>query len=91
MNRRVPRSDSAPVRSGISSKPSSQVCWCSRAVRRVRARGTPDPGAASVAKTAPGANRASGSSVWVCTVTSPRRPCGLPMRATSSLVSAGMA
>ena len=46
---RVPRSDSAPVRSGISSKASSHVPLCSRDDRTVRLRGTPEPAAACVA------------------------------------------
>jgi hypothetical protein len=65
MTRRVPRSDSAPVRSGISSNATSQMPLC------------------LVGRTVPTANRPAGSSVCSCTVTSPRMPCGLPIRATT--------
>ena len=84
-SRRVPRSDSAPVRSGISSKPSSQTPWWTRVAahgQRAGARRTrPSPRSRRRHRSA---NRRSGSSVCSWTVTSPRRPCGLPMRATRS-------
>ena len=38
----------------------------------------------TVYSTAPAANRESGSSVVTCTVTSPRRPCGRPIRPTTT-------
>ena len=51
------------------------------------------PTAGSVRSTAPGASRASGSSVRTSTVTSPRMPCGRPIRptTTSTTVPAGSA
>ena len=84
MTSRVPRSDSAPVRSGICSNPSSQTPWWTRVDRMVSVRGTPVPAPAWVAMVDPTANRVSGSSVWSWTVTSPRSPCGLPIRATTT-------
>ena len=78
----APRSDPAPVRSGISAKARSQIpLWTPGAAHGER------PGDAAAGRprwsgTVPGANRAGGTSVWIWTVTSPRRPWGLPIRAT---------
>src|SRR6478609_9212386 len=65
----------------------SQMPRCTRVDAIVSAVGTPDPGSASVAMTVPTAKRVSGSSVCSWTVTSPRRPWGLPMRARTTFMS----
>src|SRR6185436_15249546 len=76
----MPRSSSAPVRSSVCSKPNSRMPLWSRALRS-----TSGPAATgSVTKVAPGTKRSSGAPVKTCTVTSPRSPCALPMRATTT-------
>src|ERR1700735_287920 len=45
------------------------------------------PSAGSVARTEPAANRSSGSSVRTSTMTSPRIPCGRPIRPTTSCMA----
>src|SRR5690242_8129060 len=59
---------------------------CTRVDAMVSDVGTPEPGSASVAMTVPTAKRVSGSSVCSWTVTSPRRPWGLPMRARTTFM-----
>ena len=60
--------------------------WCQRVARDGQAaqrRPTPPALARSAV---PAANRRSGSSVRTSTVTSPRRPCGLPIRPTTTSI-----
>src|SRR5581483_11982831 len=77
---RVPRSASAALRSRTPSKRSSSRPLCTRpsATRSGPAAG------GSVARTAPGASRNSGSSVRTSTVTSPLMPWARPIRPTTS-------
>src|SRR4051812_34816647 len=81
----MPRAPSAAVRSGSSSNATSSADWCRRAPTTVSVRrDDAEPGGGSARSVLPGANLRSGSSVRTSTVTSPRRPCGLPIRPTTT-------
>src|SRR4051794_665231 len=81
----MPRAPSAAVRSGSSSNATSSADWCRRAPTTVSVRrDDAEPGGGSARSVLPDANLRSGSSVRTSTVTSPRRPCGLPIRPTTT-------
>src|SRR4051794_12785369 len=81
----MPRAPSAAVRSESSSNDTSRTDWCQRAAPTVRARrDDAEPGGGSARSVLPGANLRWGSSVRTSTVTSPRRPWGLPIRPTTT-------
>ena len=87
-SRRAARCRARPRRACGRAAPrsaTSSADWCRRRRRRsARAGTTPSPAAARRAACCRRANRRSGSSVRTSTVTSPRRPCGLPIRPTTT-------
>ena len=76
----APRISSAALRSATSSKPSKRMSLFQRALRTVN--GPEEAG--STTNSVPATNRSAGASVSTWTVTSPRMPWGLPIRATWS-------
>src|SRR3712207_2733547 len=84
----MPRAPSAAVRSGSSSNATSNLPECQRAAPTVSVVSVlAEPRGASARRLAPTANRRSGSSVRTSTMTSPRRPCGFPIRPTTTSMS----
>ena len=69
-----------PLRSEIFAKPSSRMSLFQRALLTVSGPRR----AGSTVSSSSGTKRSAGASVSTCTVTSPRMPCGLPIRATCS-------
>ena len=84
----MPRAASAAVRSAelLEASPAASpgASGCARTVSD--SCGLAEPRGGSARSVVPGANRRSGSSVRTSTVTSPRSPCGLPTRPTTTSI-----